>query len=101
MNGKKAGTLWCFPFELEVGPFLKAGENEIRIEVSNLGANGIRYLDQQGVRWKKFHDINFVNLDYRPFDASRWDPVPSGLEGRVELIGLSSGNHPKNIYFNH
>ena len=100
VNGKKAGTLWCFPFETEVGQFLKTGENEIRIEVSNLGANGIRYLDQQGIRWKKFHDINFVNLEYRPFDASGWDLLPSGLEGKVELISLNSGNHSKNIYFN-
>jgi hypothetical protein len=90
VNGKKAGTLWCFPFEVEVGPFLKAGENELRIEVSNLGANAIRYLDRQGVNWKKFHDINFVGLDYRPFDASRWDILPSGLGGKAELIRLIS-----------
>jgi hypothetical protein len=88
VNTKMVGTLWCFPFEMEVGPFLKTGENELRIEVSNLGGNGIRYLDQQGVQWKKFHDINFVNLDYRPFDASGWGILPSGIAGKVELVRL-------------
>jgi len=24
------------------------------------------------VKWKNFYDINFVGLDYKPFDASNW-----------------------------
>jgi len=52
------------------------------------------YLDQQGISWKTFHDINFVNLDYQPFDASGWDVLPSGINGKVELIHMKSTNHP-------
>jgi hypothetical protein len=35
-NGRRVATLWSFPFEVDVGPWLQAGENELRIEVSNL-----------------------------------------------------------------
>ena len=33
------------------------------------------------MNWKTFHDINFVNLDYRPFNASNWPLTDSGLLG--------------------
>ena len=85
VNGRRVATLWCFPFTVDVGPWLQAGENELRIEVSNLAANAIRYLDRQGVSWKNFHDINIVNQNYTPFDASGWDVLPSGLSGSIEL----------------
>ena len=86
VNGEELATLWSVPFEVEVTPFLKEGKNELRVEVSNLAANGIRYLDRQGVNWKKFHNVNLVNLEYEPFDASAWEILPSGLSGTVELI---------------
>jgi len=56
--------------------------------VDNLMANRIRYMDQQGIEWRKFHEINFVNIDYEPFDASAWEPMPSGLLGPVQLIAI-------------
>ena len=43
-------------------------------------------LDRRGVDWKKFHDINFVDHLYKPFDASKWDTKPSGLLGPVTLV---------------
>lgn len=30
--------------------------------------------------------INFVGIDYQPFDASAWSPMPSRLLGPVSLI---------------
>ena len=86
VNEQELATLWCFPFEVEVTSYLKEGKNELRVEVSNLGANGIRYLDQQGVNWKNFHNINLVDLDYKLFDASAWEILPSGISGKVELV---------------
>jgi hypothetical protein len=90
MNDKEVAILWSFPFELNVGKYLRKGKNTLRLEVSNLGANRIRYLDQRGVEWKKFHNINMVNLDYKSLDASDWGVLPSGLDGHVELIDLTS-----------
>ena len=88
VNDLEVGTLWSFPFEVEVGKFIKKGKNTLRIEVSNLGANRIRYMDQQGIEWKKFHNINIVDLEYKPLDASDWEVLPSGLSGSIELIPL-------------
>jgi len=56
--------------------------------VTNVAANRIRNLDLRGVDWKKFHDINFVNIEYKPFDASEWEVKEAGLMGPVEIIPL-------------
>ncbi|MDZ7607399.1 MAG: glycosyl hydrolase [Cyclobacteriaceae bacterium] len=90
INNQEAGILWSIPFETRVGQFMKAGENSIRIEVANLMANRIRYMDQQAIEWQKFHEINFVNIDYAPFNASGWEPMPSGLLGPVRLIAIDN-----------
>jgi hypothetical protein len=37
------------------------------------------------VPWKNFKDINFVNVDYQPFDASNWPVADCGLLGPVVL----------------
>ncbi|MBD8489743.1 glycoside hydrolase [Echinicola sp. CAU 1574] len=85
INGKEAGYAWSLPYQLRIGEFLKDGENEIKIQVANLMANRIRYMDQQGLEWRNYHEINFVNINYKPFDASNWKVMPSGIEGPVML----------------
>jgi len=86
INGKYVGALWSIPFEMPVGEFLRKGENVLEVEVTNLSANRIADLDRRGVVWKKFYDINFVNINYEKFDASGWPPMDSGLLGPVRLI---------------
>jgi hypothetical protein len=86
VNGQLAGVAWCHPFRLPVGLLLRPGENTLAVEVTNLAANRIADLDRRGVSWKRFHDINFVNIRYQPFDASKWEPTPSGLLGPVRLV---------------
>lgn len=88
INDQEVGVLWSLPFEVRIGKYLKKGENTIQIEVANLMANRIRYMDQNGMEWRKFHEINFVNINYKPFDASDWKPMPSGLLGPVVLSGM-------------
>ncbi len=88
LNGQSAGIAWCHPFRLPVGRLLRPGENTLVIEVTNLAANRIADLDRRGVQWKRFHDINIVNIRYQPFDASKWEPTPSGLLGPVRLIPM-------------
>ncbi|WP_137402047.1 glycosyl hydrolase [Echinicola rosea] len=85
INGQEAGYAWSIPYQLQVGKYLKDGKNEIKIQVANLMANRVRYMDQQGLEWRNYHEINFVNINYKPFDASTWEVMPSGLEGPVEL----------------
>jgi hypothetical protein len=85
VNGHDAATLWCAPFCADVGRFLKAGENLLEVEVTNVAANRIRDLDRRHVDWKSFYEINFVSRNYRPFDASGWPVRDSGLLGPVTL----------------
>ncbi len=86
LNGRKLGISWCEPHVIDVSGILKAGENRLEIEVTNLAANRIADLDRRKVPWKQFHEINFVNIDYKMFDASGWSPLPSGLIGPVRLL---------------
>jgi len=89
LNGKMIATCWSLPFECEIQDAeLKAGENLLTIDVVNLAANRIAAMDRHGVQWKKFYDINIVNTKYKPFDASAWPPMPSGLMGPVQLTAL-------------
>lgn len=85
INEKEVGVLWSWPYEIKVGKYLKKGENSIKIEVANLMANRIRYMDQHKMEWRKFHEINFVDIYYKPFDASEWTPMASGLLGPVVM----------------
>jgi hypothetical protein len=88
LNGQPVGTLVGTPFEIEIGPF-RDGKNRLAIEVTNVAANRIRDLDRRGVPWRIFKDINFVNINYRPFDASNWPVRDAGLMGPVTLQPLA------------
>ena len=86
LNGRVAGTIFCHPYKLRVGGRLRPGTNSLEIEVTNLAANRVIHLDRTMVKWKKFHDINFVNVDYLPFNAASWAYFDSGLGGPVRLF---------------
>jgi len=85
INGQEVGILWSIPFQARIGKYLKEGNNAIKIEVVNLMANRIRDLDIRKIQWRNYHEINFVNIDYKEFDASKWSVMPSGLLGPVAI----------------
>ena len=89
VNGSEAGKSFFPPHRFDVSSLLKAGENTLEIEVTNLAANRIADLDRRKVPWKAFHEINFVNIEYKSFDASAWEPLESGLLGPVRLLPLA------------
>ncbi len=85
LNGVEVGTVWALPYELTIPAERFSEENTLELFVQNLSANRMIQLDQEGVEWKNFYDINFVDISYRPFDASAWEPLPSGIIGNVKL----------------
>ena len=87
LNGVSVGVLIAPPFQISVGP-LRARNNVLEVEVTNLAANRIRDMDRRGEPWKIFREINFVDIFYKPFDASGWPVCPSGLLGPVRLVPL-------------
>ncbi len=82
VNGKRAGAVWCPPYEVEVTGLLHAGENSIRIVVANSALNVLAkgplpdykaLIAKYGERFQA-QDMNAVT------------PQPSGLLGPVRLI---------------
>jgi hypothetical protein len=88
LNGKPVATLLGPPYQAEIRP-LPSQANRLIVEVTNVAANRIRDLDRRGVRWRIFKDINLVNINYRPFDASDWPVRDAGLLGPVTLTPLA------------
>jgi hypothetical protein len=91
LNGKNLGTLFIPPFRVDLPAGLLLPKNNVlEVEVTNTSANRIRDLDRQKVPWKNFYDINFVNINYKPFDASDWPITESGLLGPVTLTQIAA-----------
>ena len=84
LNGKDFGTLLGPAFKVVVDNLVQ-GKNTLQVDVTNVAANRIRDLDINKIEWRKFKDINFVNIDYKPFDASGWEIRDAGLLGPVLL----------------
>ena len=57
------------------------------------GANRIADMDRRKIPWKKYF---FVNIDYKPFSAADWKPMPSGLIGPARLIACDTDGNKIN-----
>ena len=86
VNGKDCGTLFSVPYRIDITPYVREGENSLEVEVCNLPANRIAELDRQGVPWRKFKEINVVDLNYKNKTYGDWTPVASGLCSEVKII---------------
>lgn len=86
VNGHDVATLFAVPYRTDITDYLKSGENHLEIEVTNLGANRIAELDRQGVIWRKFKDINVVDINYKTALYSEWATVASGLNSEVKIL---------------
>ncbi|HEY0075668.1 MAG TPA: glycosyl hydrolase [Abditibacteriaceae bacterium] len=85
LNNHDLGKVIARPWRVRFEPSLLQDENLLEIEVTNLMANRLADLDRRKIDW---HPFNFVDINYEPFDASNWEPVPSGLIGPVRLMPL-------------
>ncbi len=87
INGQRAGSLWCPPYRLDATGLLKAGDNQIRIDVANtavniLAANGFPNYDYRAL-------VETFGNRFTPARQSQFQPLPSGLLGPVQLIPYS------------
>ena len=100
VNDQYVGCAWCAPFQLEIGSAVKAGENTLRIEVTNLPANRIRQMDIDGTQWRIFKDVNILDINNGNIGVSGitsyadWSVMPSGLNSAVYLIPLQQSKMP-------
>ena len=94
LNGNEVGTLIGPDFNIDIHKSLIKPINTLELEVSNLMANRIAYLDRNKIEWKKFYNVNMAarlkeNNKNGIFDASAWKPMESGLIGPVTITPLS------------
>nr|WP_321408139.1 glycosyl hydrolase [uncultured Carboxylicivirga sp.] len=92
VNGIAVDTLWSVPYHVHIGSYLKEGLNTLEIEVTNLPANYISKLDREGVKWRKFKEINLVDIKYSRKLYDDWEIMPSGLNSEVKLIPVNLSN---------
>ena len=85
INGTFIGCAWSVPFSLDCKKAFRPGKNTIAIEVTNLPANRIADLDRRGGEWRKFKEINVVDINYKKTSYAGWKPVKSGLNAAVKL----------------
>lgn len=94
INDSLVGCAWAVPYTICFdSSLLHKGENTLKIEVTNLPANRISQLDRDGVKWRKFDEINVVDINYKKTLYSEWDPVPSGLNSKVTIGKVKTNNN--------
>lgn len=86
INGQSAGVIWKPPFRTEITGLVKAGENELEIEVMNLWIN--RLTGDKGLP----EDEKFTKTNIRSDGGgwlenySEWHAETAGLLGPVRLL---------------
>ncbi len=96
LNGEKLSTLVGPEFQLTIDADKLHDKNNLEVQVTNLMANRIIYMDKNDINYKKFYNVNFApkvkeDMDKNGlFTAKNWKPLESGLIGPVRLTGLKS-----------
>lgn len=94
LNGRHVGTVIGPGYAVTIEASAWQDRNVLDVEVSNLMANRISDMDRRGAPWKIFYNVNMPasRAENRApnglFDASKWEPRPSGLIGPVTLRAL-------------
>jgi hypothetical protein len=95
LNGQDIGTVIGAPYRIRVPDTWIKPQNVLTVEVSNAMANRMADLDQRGVPYKKFYNVNFPARKRENtgpdglFSAANWAPRDSGLIGPVTLMPVS------------
>jgi hypothetical protein len=79
INGKNVGTAWKKPFKLDISEAIKAGENTIRVKVTNLWVNRLIGDAQADMKTK----TTFTTM---PFYRGQEPLLPSGLISEVKIM---------------
>ena len=90
VDGVAVGNILSRPFTITIPP-LSPGRHKLSIDVTSTAANRIRQMDLDKKLWKIFHDINMVDIQYKPLDASNWLVEPAGLNGSIVLRAMNVG----------
>jgi hypothetical protein len=88
INDRRAGSVWCPPYSLDVTGLLRGGTNKVRIVVGNLALNYMA--------GRRLPDYRLLNLRYgerfQAQDMDKVQPIPAGLLGPIRLIATANSN---------
>ncbi|WP_162244363.1 glycosyl hydrolase [Sphingomonas sp. Leaf339] len=86
INDREAGTVWAAPWQIDIGPFLRSGQNQIDVTVMNGATNALsaRTLPDRRLLTMRYGE-RFVDQD-----RDKLAPAPSGLLSRITLNVASS-----------
>jgi hypothetical protein len=90
VNNRRAGSVWCPPYRLDVTGLLERGENRLKIEVANLALNAMAGgpLPDYSALKTRFGDR------FQPQDMELVEPVPAGLLGPIQLVAAAEPEGP-------
>lgn len=82
VNGKLAGSVWHPPFTLQIGRYLRAGPNELKIVVANTAINELagRAPADYRLLWLRY------GKRFAPQDMDHLEPLPSGILGPLRIV---------------
>ena len=82
VNDKLAGYVWHPPFRVDLSPFVKPGQNELRVVVANTAINELA-----GVALPNYRLLYArYGMLFQPQGMQDLQPLPSGILGQVNLI---------------
>ena len=86
LNDQRAGSLFAPPYKLDVKPYLKTGENRLKVVVANTAVNYMA--------GRKLPDYKLLNLRFgerfQPQEMQKVIPYSSGITGNVRLVTYST-----------
>lgn len=84
VNGKSAGVIWKPPYRTDITELVKAGSNDLKVEVMNLWCNRLAG-DNELPEDERFTSTNIQTHGYRT-EPNYWLVEPAGLLGPVRLM---------------
>ncbi len=84
VNGQSAGVLWKPPFRADITELVRAGTNDLKVEVMNLWCNRLAG-DNELPENERFTRTNITTHGYRT-EPNYWVVQPAGLLGPVRLV---------------
>jgi len=90
INGERIGSVWAPPYSLDITGRLKAGQNQIRIEVANLAIN---YLAGIPLPTYNYAGVTARYGDrFQPQELGLIRVLPAGLLGPVRIVARAVGD---------
>jgi hypothetical protein len=84
VNGKRAGSVWMPPYQIDIAPLVHKGSNELKIVVANTAITALA--DRPAPDYTQLNQR--YGEKFQPQDMDHLQPQVSGLVGRLRLTWI-------------